>query len=186
MKLLTKIYIGLTILLLADLILYLTAGITLATKLADQILFWTWFVLSFIVIFGQFRKKWARIYGLVLGITALLSLFPMGVPILSIYAFMIPNPQPEYLYQDNEIKVERSTKSVIGRTYIGVVKNYWIFEKEIAELDAEFEIGKIYYHIDDIKSITRMNKDNKNSIKLDFDFGTENVVKEIKTAHNKG
>ena len=184
MKLLTKIYIGLTILLLADFILYLTAGITLATKLADQILFWTWFILTFIVVFGELKKKAIQIYGFVLIGLAILSALPMGIPIMSIFAFMIPNPQQEYLYQDEEIKLEITGKSVISKTYVVVVKNYFIFEKEIAEWDSEILSGNKYYFIDDIKEITRKEKANENVITLVFDFGTEKIVKKIKTAHN--
>ena len=98
---------------------------------------------------------------------------------------MIPNPQPEYLYQDDEIKLEITGKSVISKTYVAVVKNYFVFEKEIAEWDSGILSGNKYYFIDDIKEITRKNKNDKNVITLVFDFGNEKIVKEIKTAHNK-
>ncbi len=170
MKTLTKIYFGLTFLLLLDLILYLSSEVSLATKWADQILFWLWFFLTFVVVFRQIKKRWAKVYGFVLiGIT-ILSLVPMGIPFLTVIAFMLPNPSPDYLYQDNEIRIEMTTKSVIGRPYIAVVKNYAIFEKEIAEVDAEIEIGGKYYDPFDIRSIHRIDSDNSRNLILSLDF----------------
>ncbi|MDW7693830.1 hypothetical protein R9C00_03655 [Flammeovirgaceae bacterium SG7u.111] len=165
-----------TFLVLADLILYLSYGITLATKIADQLLFWSWFVLTFIVVFGQFRKKWARTYGITLMLLTVLSLFPMGIPFLSIVAFMIPQGETNYYYKDREIRIERTTKSVIGKMYVGVIKNYLIFEKEIAELDYEFENDGKYYSFGKLKSISRT-KGNDNTIILNLDTGKEIIKK---------
>lgn len=180
MKLLTKIYIILTILLLIDLTLYLISEISLAGKLADQILFWVWFILTFMVVFGRMRRKWAKIYGLSLVVLTILSLIPMGIPFLTIIAFMIPDPNPQYFYRDKDIRVEYTTKSVIGKPYIAVVANYIIFEREIAEIEAEFEIEGEYYGVNDITSVYRENSLIKNRLILNFDFGTDTIKKEIK------
>ncbi len=185
MKTLIKIYIGLTLLLLLDLIFYLTSGISLATNLADQILSWSWIILTFIVVFGNIKKRWSKIYGMSLIGLTILSLFPMGIPFLTAIAFMIPNPSPDYIYRDKDIRVELTAKSVIGKPYIAVIKNFLIIEKEIAGLESEFKIGEDYYGVDDIESVSVQNSENRNGLILSFDFGFETINKEIKTSHNK-
>jgi hypothetical protein len=180
MKFLTKIYILLTIILLLDLTLYLTSEISLASKLADQILFWLWFILTFVVIFGQIRKRWTKIYGMTLIVLTFLSLIPMGVPFLTIIAFMIPDPNPQYFYRDKDIRVELTTKSVIGKPYIAVVENHLVFEREIAELEAEYEIEGDYFDVNDIKSVYRRESLIKNRLILNFDFGKKTIQQEIK------
>lgn len=92
---------------------------------------------------------------------------------------MVPNPSPNYLYLDNEIRVEKSTQSVVAHPYISVVKNYTIFEKEIAALEADFEIDQKYLGIEDIKSISKTVRKDNDKLILIFDFGIETVEKEI-------
>jgi hypothetical protein len=69
----------------------------------------------------------------------------MGIPFLTIVAFMIPDPNHPYFYLDKEIRVEFTTKTVIGKPYIAVIENFIIFEREIAEIETEFEIEGKYY-----------------------------------------
>ncbi|WP_222983285.1 hypothetical protein [Flagellimonas meishanensis] len=174
-----KIYIGITILLVADLILYLTNGISFAGNIIDRLIFWIWFIGTFYIVFKYVRKKWAKIYGMTLVGLTVLSFFPMGAPILTITAFAITNENSQKI--DNEIRIFETAKSVIGRPYISVVRNYWIFEKEVGGMDYDFEINDEYYNLKDSKSIKRLPDSEDGKVRLEFEFENGKI---IKTAHN--
>lgn len=181
MRLLTKIYIWVTVLLIFDLTLYLWKGISLSTNIADQILFWCWFILTFIIVFNEIRTKWAKVYGFILIGLVILSSLPMGIPILTVFAFSIPNFSDAYTYySDSEIQLELTSKSVIGKTYIGVKRNYLILEREIAQMDAHFEYQNEYFYADQIRSVKRLDAEDSDRIRLNFNFGVVNITREIK------
>lgn len=92
---------------------------------------------------------------------------------------MIPDADPRYLYHDDDIRVELTTKSVIGKPYIAVVKNYVVIEREIAALDAEFNSGGDYLQASDIRSVTLESSNNDQAMILVFDFGTDVIRKEL-------
>ena len=112
------------------------------------------------------------------GLTVL-SFFPMGVPILSAIAFAFSIETSHEI--DNEIRIFETAKSVIGRPYISVVKNYWMFEKEVGGIDYDFELNDEYYNLKDSESIKRLPDSENGKVRLEFEFESEKI---IKTAHN--
>ncbi|CAL2095482.1 hypothetical protein [Tenacibaculum sp. 190524A02b] len=172
-----KIYIGISIILMIDLILYLTLRVSFTGNLIDRILFWIWFIGTFYIVFRFIRKKWARIYGFVLIILVGLSLLPMMIPILTVAAFAVG--EENSIKIDNEIRIFETAKSVIGKPYIAAAKNYWLLEREIGETDFDFEIEGKFYRIDDAKSINRLPESDSGKISLEFEFENGKVIKEL-------
>lgn len=151
-------------------------GISFAGNLSDQIIFWIWFLGTFFIIFKFIRKRWARIYGMLLIGLTVLSFFPKGVPILTIAAFALTNENT--MRVDNDIKVFNNAKSVIARPYISVVKNYWLFEKEVGEIDIDdLEVDGKIYDLNDAKSIIRLENSSKHKVCLEFEFKNEKTTK---------
>ncbi len=147
-----KAYLLLTICLLADFILYLTEGISLAGQWSDQLLFWSWFLFTIILIVKYNRKKWARIYaGCLVGLI-FLSWFPMGIPILSLIAFATDtNPDSEIMVEEYSIKLY--AESVIATPKLAIIKRNLLTERIIAKPVAYLEIDEKTYSFSDIDSI---------------------------------
>lgn len=177
MKTTIKIYIGITLLLITDLICYLSMKISLSGNLSDRALFWIWLIATVIIVPYGLKNRWAKIYGAILIVLALLSMFPMGVPILTVYAFAVD--QEYSIRLDNGLRLAETTDSVIDMPYIAVIQNYWIFEKEIGETEFHFEINQQHYRLQDAKSIKFLSTQSDNEIQLEFQFQNGNVIRTL-------
>ena len=158
-----KGYITIAILLIADLVLYLTNGISLIGQISDKILFWIWLIFTPIVIIKYFKKKWTKWYLGLIGILLILSLFPMGLPMISIISFAIEN--------DDERKVENyrlreGAKSAIAIPKIYLLKNWGIIEKKIGETDFEIEINGEHFRLNEFDKINL--SEEKDSLNFEF------------------
>ncbi len=162
---------------LIDLSLFLTFDISFIGNLIDRIILWIWFITTFYVVFKYIRKRWAKIYGGILIILIGLSLLPMMIPFLTTIGFALVNE--DSIKIDNEIHIRETSKSVIAMPYISVLKNYWIFEREIGKTEYDFEINDDFFHIDDAKSIKRLPESNDKKIRLEFEFENEKIIREI-------
>ncbi|WP_025664729.1 hypothetical protein [Aquimarina megaterium] len=172
-----KIYIAISILLLLDLILYCTLDISFIGNLIDRIIFWVWFICTFYIVFKFIKKKWAKIYGFILIALIGISLLPMMVPFLTIIGFALVDE--DSIKIDSEIHIRETSKSVIALPYISVLKNYWIFEREIGKTEFDFEINDDFFGIDDVKSIRRLRTLNDKKMRLEFEFEKGKVIREI-------
>jgi len=172
-----KIYLGISILLLLDLILYWTLDISFIGNLIDRIIFWLWFISTFYIVFKFIKKKWAKIYGFILITLIGISLLPMMVPFLTIIGFALVNEDSMKI--DSEIHIRETSKSVIALPYISVLRNYWIFEREIGKTEFDFEINDDFFRIDDVKSIKKLPISNDEIIRLEFEFENGKVIREI-------
>ena len=162
---------------LADLISYLTLEISFAGNLFDRIIFWIWLVFTFYIVFKFFKNGWIKAYGFLLIILTFLSLVPMGILFFTITAFAIDSEKS--IKVDDEIRLVETTKSVIARPQVSVVKNYWIFEKVVGKTDFEFEINEKYYRIGDAINIKRLTNVSNKKITIEFEFENGTIIKEI-------
>ncbi|EZH75893.1 hypothetical protein ATO12_03625 [Aquimarina atlantica] len=172
-----KIYIGITTLMLIDLILYITFDISFRGNSVDRIILWVWFISTFYIVFKNIKRIWAKIYGGILIVLIGLSLLPMMIPFLTIIGFALVNQNSVKI--DSEIQIRETSKSVIAKPYIYVLKNYWIFEREIGQTRYDFEINDEFFGIDDAKSIKRLPDSNDKKIWLEFEFYNGKVLREI-------
>ncbi len=180
MKKSTKGYFIITAILAADTILFLWKGISLATDWADKLLFWVWFFSTFVVVFSEIKKKWAKIYGSILTVLVVISCLPMMIPILTVFVSMAPHLERNEYYDDGQLKLYLTSKSVIAKPYVAVKKNYVIFEQEFYEMDMTLLIeDNKHYNIDDAILITRL-EDKDNHIMFQFDFEDASMIHLIK------
>ncbi|MEM6806127.1 MAG: hypothetical protein AAF696_32315 [Bacteroidota bacterium] len=83
-KRMLKGYLLLSILLIADLAVYLADGISLLGQISDKILFWTWLISTPIIIFKYYQKSWAKWYLGSLFILFILNLFLMPLTLITL------------------------------------------------------------------------------------------------------
>jgi hypothetical protein len=176
MKKLIQIYWSLTMLLLADTILYLFRDISLPGHWADWMLFWCWFILTLIVILGNIGKKWAIGYGLSLLFLIMLSLLPMGVPFLTIVAFATESKHNS-IKLNSRVRLHENAKSVIAIPTIEAVKNYYIFEQTIGTTNFSFEINDKSYRLIDVENVREVTTDNSESLTVEFQFESGTVTR---------
>ena len=170
-----KGYISISILLIVDLSLYLTKGISISGQICDKILFWTWLILTPIIIVKYFKEKLAKWYlGIIISLT-ILSLLPMGIPFLTITAFAIGN---DFEKKIDNYKLREGTKSIIAIPKIRLIKNIWIIEKEIGESDFYVEFKENSYRLKDIEKIKL--QDETDSLNFEFTIGTRTTNRKFK------
>lgn len=179
MKMLLKIYIGLTILLVVDTTLYLYEGISLPGHFSDWILLWIWLVTTIIIVAFNVRKRWAKIYAMVLIVFTILTMLPMMIPFVTIFAFAFNAPSVRYTVS-NEIKLQEHSKSIISIPSIVATKSYGLYEKIIGETDFYFKIGEHDYRIQDASSIKQFSAENSDSLKIEFNFKNDTIVRTLK------
>lgn len=163
-----KGYSIISFVLMTDFILYFTNGISISGQIPDIVVFWTWAVMTPIVILRYFHQKWAKWLLKTVGLFMLLSLIPMGIPFLTIALFATGT--------DNERVVQNYTlregaKSVLAIPKIRVVKSIGILEKEIGETDFNIEIEEKFYGLIDFDDINIIEE--KDSLEIEFVIGNE-------------
>ena len=178
MKILTRIYWGLTALLLLDTVLYLTNNVSLPGHWIDWSLFWCWFIMTFIVTLTQIKKRWAFGYSMTLIFLTVLSLLPMGIPFLTVVAFAI-DPRDNSIKLNSRVTLRETAKSVIALPTIEAVKNYYIFEKTIGTTDFNFNVNDKSYRLGDVETVREMTNDNADRLTIEFKFKDGTVVRTL-------
>jgi hypothetical protein len=169
MKKLTRIYWALTILVLADVSLYVTAQVSLPGHWLDWALFWCWFILTFIVTLMHIKERWAFWYSVTLVVLTTLSLFPMGIPFLSVVAFAI-SPVDHSVRLDSRVILRETSRSVIAIPTVEAVKSYYIFERTIGNTDFNFSVNDKSYRLIDVESVRTISNDNADGLTIEFRF----------------
>ncbi|ERJ59087.1 hypothetical protein M472_09915 [Sphingobacterium paucimobilis HER1398] len=85
-----KVYIGLCVLLVSDLVGYIVAGISLRGYYADIVVFWLWLLGSFLVIVAFWRRLSAKLLLIAILSSVLLSMLPMGLPFYTLVLSTTP------------------------------------------------------------------------------------------------
>lgn len=172
-----RIYVILSILLITDLALYLFYGISLSGQLSDLILFWIWLILTPYIIVKNFRKKWSKFYLGMLILLLMMSLFPMGVPILTITAFAIDiNGSAERKVQDYRLR--EGVKSVIAIPKINLIKDYGIIEKEIGESNFYIKVDHKNYCLENVTDIKL--KEENDSLNFELKIGNQTTNRKFR------
>ena len=164
--------------LIVDTILYLLKGISLPGVWTDWLIFFLWLIGTFVVTFGQIRKKWAKVYGSLLLIMTFLSLLPMGIPFLTVVAFAI-DPLHNYIKLDSRIRLQENAKSVIAIPQVEAVKNYYLLERVIGETDFYFSVGDNNYRLEDVETVRRLTS-GTDILEIEFRFKDGIVIKKFK------
>jgi beta-lactamase regulating signal transducer with metallopeptidase domain len=179
MKTLQIVYWTITTLLVADATLYYEFSISLTGYYSDKVLFWTWLVLTVIVVSTEFKKKWARIYSLTLGIIVVLSMLPMMIPFLSIIGFAFANDINSSYELVSPYRIHETSPPgpIIPR--IQLMKNLGVLEKVVGDTEFKFQIDSTSYRLYDAKSIEIQSVDKLERIRIRFTFDKGTVTREI-------
>ena len=169
-----KGYITVSILLIADLALYLSCGISLTGQLSDKVLFWTWLIMTPIITFKYFKSSWTKLYLGIIGILIVLSLIPMAIPFISIVGFASGMDNERLV---NEYKLREGSKSAIAIPKIYLLKQWGVFEREIGETEFQIEIGDIYYRVAEFEKIVLTEEEN---LVFEFKIGNNSATRTFK------
>ncbi|MDW3652806.1 MAG: hypothetical protein R8P61_37350 [Bacteroidia bacterium] len=155
--------------------MYLTSGISLIGQISDKVLFWTWLILTAIVIIKYFKRRLIKGYLVFLGILLMLSLFPMALPFLSIFSFATEN---DYEVQIENYRLREGVKSAIAIPKIYLLQEWGFLEKEIGETNFTIEIDNQYYKIDEIEEISL--SEEKDSLSFEFRLKEKSAYRKFK------
>lgn len=176
MHTIVKIYIGLTLVMLADLVVFYVKGISFAGNLFDRALFWVWLCATCYVVVCNFLRRWARFYGLFLVVLFVLSLFPMGIPLVTLAAFAM---ESEKRLEVDDIRLFETVKSPLAIPYVSVTKNHLLFEQEVGQLNYIFDIDGRSYRLAEVRSVNKSLSKEEHGIELEFVFDTGTVVAKV-------
>jgi hypothetical protein len=176
---LIKIYICLTILLVVDTTLYPYERVSLPGQFSDWILLWIWLATTTTIVTLNFRKRWAKMYAMGLIVFTILTMLPMMIPFATIFAFAF-NPQDVRYKVNNEITLQEHSKSVISIPTVAAIKSHGLYEKIIGETDFYFKVRDDHYRIQDATSIRQLSADNSDSLKIEFKFKNDIIIRTLK------
>lgn len=144
----------------------------------DKILYWAWLLLTPVVIYQHFRRRWIKRYSIFLGLLFFLSLLPMGIPLLIILAYTIDLSGAE-ARMAGPYRLQENARSVIAIPKVEVIRPYGLLlEKRTDEMEFYFEVDDQSYSLKDVKTIVVVEA--ADSVRFDFSFPTGTVSRKIK------
>lgn len=172
------VYIALTALLLLDVVFYLSKGISLSGFWTDKLLFWAWIALTIFLIKKNIKKKWTKVYIIILLVFTVLTMIPMMIPFLTIMAYTFEVKDKRYEIND-QIQLQEYSKTIVSPPNVIVIKSFGIYEKIIGETNGFFEVKDEYLQIENIESIRQLDNKASDSLKIEFKFKEGVVVRTI-------
>lgn len=172
-----KIYILLSLLLIADLIAEIFFKISLAGYWSDRVLFWIWFIFTIYIVFAYWTKRWTKIYFSVLIAGIVLSMLPMGIIFLGILTSITGKGLIYKKELTNNYRFQITAYGIMSRPINEIIENKGLFEKEIANEPSDFEIN-------DSTSISNKSIKDVTLLKEDQDYiyikGTDGKLSTVK------
>ncbi|WP_378174023.1 hypothetical protein [Aquimarina sp. SS2-1] len=153
-----KAYIAISILLASIFCLYILKGISFAGQLSDKILFWTWLLMTVIIVVRFIKKRWVKWYVSIIGFLIILSLIPMGTPFLMLTNFTL-DINGDYEVRIENYRLREEKQGIYSSPIIKVIKNIGVFEIEIDEMDFGECAGE-YDTLSNVNEINVLEEDN--------------------------
>ncbi|AOM80975.1 hypothetical protein [Pedobacter steynii] len=130
-----KIYILISILLLANMSLYFFYKISLRGYYSDVILFWFWFFGSITIVVIFWKKVLAKLLLAMIVLSLILSILPMAIPF---FAFIF-STTPFGLWLDKNLNQRYRAQivgySVMAHPVLQVIEKRGVFEKQVFQCD---------------------------------------------------
>ena len=161
-------YFVLTAVLIADFVSYSSSSISLKGKLSDLFLFWTWLILTIVIIYLFWNRKMSKIYLSFLAGLFVLSTIPMALPLIALIGFSTGETSSHSFQLNDKYEVQQHSGGAMAMPKIQLIKSNGILEKVIAERDFEIEYKNNYYTIADASSMQV--KETEDSINVVFTF----------------
>lgn len=173
-RIILRIYMILSALLVLDCLLYYSRFISLRGYYSDVVLFWLWFATSYVVIVLFWKKLMAKLLlsGLILALV--LSIIPMGIPF---YAFILSNTSFGLLMDKNLNKNYRAQivgYSVMAYPWLEVLEKNGPIEKRVFRItDSELTNNDTNLAIRTVKDIL-FNQETDSTLTLTLFYGGPN------------
>ncbi|OXA65969.1 hypothetical protein B0A67_23900 [Flavobacterium aquidurense] len=126
-----RVYLILSLLLALDCLLYYFKFISLRGYYSDVVLYWLWFVTSFVVIVMFWKKLMAKLLLTGIILTIVLSILPMMIPF---YAWILSTTSLGLLIDKNlneNYRAQIVGYSVMAPPWLEVIKKHGLLEKRI-------------------------------------------------------
>ncbi|MFC7345724.1 hypothetical protein ACFQO9_03195 [Chryseobacterium zhengzhouense] len=130
-KIILKIYLVLSILLVSDGVLYYFWKISFAGYYSDVILFWLWILTSFAVIVLFWKKLLAKLLLGTLIVALILSILPMMLPFYTIFFAMTPFGSRMQKDLNQNYRAQIVGYSVMTLPWLEIIEKKGIFEQQI-------------------------------------------------------
>lgn len=125
-----RVYLILSLLLALDCLLYYFKFISLTGYYSDVVLYWLWFVTSFVVIVMFWKKLMAKLLLTGIILTIVLSILPMMIPF---YAWILSTTSLGLLIDKNlneNYRAQIVGYSVMAPPWLEVIEKHGLLEKE--------------------------------------------------------
>lgn len=126
-----RVYLILSLLLALDCLLYYFKFISLRGYYSDVVLYWLWFVTSFVVIVMFWKKLMAKLLLTGIILTIILSILPMMIPF---YAWILSTTSLGLLIDKNlneNYRAQIVGYSVMAPPWLEVIEKHGLLEKRI-------------------------------------------------------
>lgn len=126
-----RVYLILSLLLALDCLLYYFKLISLRGYYSDVVLYWLWFVTSFVVIVMFWKKLMAKLLLTGIILTIILSILPMMIPF---YAWILSTTSLGLLIDKNlneNYRAQIVGYSVMASPWLEVIEKHGLLEKRI-------------------------------------------------------
>ncbi|MFG4004296.1 hypothetical protein ACHRV1_03915 [Flavobacterium aquidurense] len=126
-----RVYLILSLLLALDCLLYYFKFISLTGYYSDVVLYWLWFVTSFVVIVMFWKKLMAKLLLTGIILTIVLSILPMMIPF---YAWILSTTSLGLLIDKNlneNYRAQIVGYSVMAPPWLEVIEKHGLLEKRI-------------------------------------------------------
>ena len=129
MKLSLTTYIGLTVVVICQAVMYIAFQISFAGYWTDKLLVWAWLALTPFVVVPRFKHRLAKVYSALLVAILILSMIPFFLPLFAFLTFVTANDRPFYATVSSEYRIQEVSRSpMVGRT-LEVVKKSGLIEQ---------------------------------------------------------
>ncbi|WP_300674443.1 hypothetical protein [Soonwooa sp.] len=127
-------------LLALDIGLYLYDFISYRGYYSDVVVFWSWFILSILVILFYWKKLIAKLYLTALIIALILSILPMMLPFWTLVFSMSSFGLKTNKKLNDNYRAQIVGYSVMSKPWLEIIESKGIFEKRIGKyMDFDFE-----------------------------------------------
>jgi hypothetical protein len=170
MRLLLAFYWIESALLIVDTTLYLKEGISLAGYGTDKLLFWTWCIITLIVIRNSVKRMWAKIYAGLLVASLILSMLPMLLPLIAVIQFALAQDRNCHYELNSRLRIQEVKPFGLAMPLVEVIENHGAWEKVIGSEHIRFVVNDESYTLCDVQSIRILPSDADRKIKIEFEF----------------
>lgn len=172
-------------LLALDIGLYLYDFITYRGYYSDVIIFWSWFILSILIIIFCWKKLIAKLYLTAFIIALVLSILPMMLPFWTLILSMSSGGLRIDKKLNDHYRAQIVCYSAMSKPWLEIVENKGLFEKRIGIYrEFDFDNNDDYFRTGETKEIY-LRKETDSSLTIELFRGGDNKIVTINKTNGK-